>query len=186
MSLRDLVEPECGSGNPLVRLGTQITQDSAYKDEGISGPQYIGRSPIDNNQLVNEFLGHVSEPPQTFRMHDLIKEMQDIGKSHQIIKAPTVMEQIHTDDWAREFSANHTDFDITAPGKSESAVWGNFPHASGNQPLVNWTNEFFAINENQNETVQKSAREFTQTVPDDDANYSEVNLSIKIILFICF
>lgn len=37
MSFKDLIEPECGGANPLMRLGQQVARDSALRDEaGIS------------------------------------------------------------------------------------------------------------------------------------------------------
>lgn len=66
MSLRDLVEPECGGSNALMRLGNQITRDATFKEEGIGGrsSQFTNRQQFDENQLVNEFLGQISAPPQ--------------------------------------------------------------------------------------------------------------------------
>lgn len=66
MSLRDLVEPECGGANPLMRLGSHVTRDAAYKDDGIggAGPSFIGRPMHDDNPMVNEFLGQINAPPQ--------------------------------------------------------------------------------------------------------------------------
>lgn len=67
MSLRDLVEPECGGSNALMRLGNQITRDAAFKEEGIGigrSSNFSNRQQFDENQLVNEFLGQISAPPQ--------------------------------------------------------------------------------------------------------------------------
>lgn len=36
MSWKDLVEPECGGANPLMRLGHQLTSDLTLRDEGAS------------------------------------------------------------------------------------------------------------------------------------------------------
>lgn len=35
MSLRDLVESDCGGTNSLVKLSTQLVQDHAFKDQGL-------------------------------------------------------------------------------------------------------------------------------------------------------
>lgn len=70
MSLRDLVEPECGNANPLMRLGSQITRDAALKDDGISrasvaGLYYPSRgTETQSDILVNEFLGQSMSAPQ--------------------------------------------------------------------------------------------------------------------------
>lgn len=36
MNFKDLTEPECGGANPLMRLGQQLTNDYALRDEGVS------------------------------------------------------------------------------------------------------------------------------------------------------
>ena len=50
MSLKDLVEPECGGPNALMSLGNQMTKDVSYQDEGFT------RRPFLDNEaaLVNE------------------------------------------------------------------------------------------------------------------------------------
>ena len=36
MNFKDVLENECGNVNPLMRLGKQMTADTALRDEGIS------------------------------------------------------------------------------------------------------------------------------------------------------
>jgi hypothetical protein len=50
MSLKDLVEGECGGPNALMSLGNQLAKDNSYQDEGFS------RRPLLDNDaaLVNE------------------------------------------------------------------------------------------------------------------------------------
>ena len=45
MSMKDLLDAECGGANSLVRLGNQITRDGAMRDER------------------NEYFGHIAKPP---------------------------------------------------------------------------------------------------------------------------
>lgn len=117
MSLRELIDQECGAANPLMRLGNQIVHDAAHKDEGISGrplpfaeasrsQQGFGDST--QNQLVNEFLGQLSAPaPQSFRMDALLQEMREIDAQHyphDVVQAPTVSAEVHNGlSWATEF-----------------------------------------------------------------------------------
>jgi len=35
MSIRDLVESDCGGSNPLVKLSTHFVQDHAFKDQDL-------------------------------------------------------------------------------------------------------------------------------------------------------
>lgn len=118
MSLRNLVEPDCGGANPLMRLGSHLMHDAAYKDQGLghggAGPSFVNRpgqqQPFGADQLVNEFLGQVSSaPPQTFRMDALLQEMREID-AHQfqphVVRAPPVIEEVNSDAaWAAEMAA---------------------------------------------------------------------------------
>lgn len=120
MSLRELIDPECGGANPLMRLGQQIVHGSAHKDEGISGrPMPFAESAsrshpssfaqAGQDQLVNEFLGQMSAPPpQSFRMDALLQEMREIdAQAHpvELIRAPTISAEVqnHGMSWANEF-----------------------------------------------------------------------------------
>lgn len=65
MSLRKLVEGECGGANPLIQLGGQFTRDVARRDEGLIGHAPLeSRSGHPEDQLVSDFLGQISEQPQ--------------------------------------------------------------------------------------------------------------------------
>lgn len=124
MSLRELVDADCGGANALMRLGTHFAQDMAHKEDGISrgfgatGSSFFGgRDPINGeatagaDQLVNEFLGQAGPmlPPQTFRMDALLQEMRDIdaGKFQpHHMRAPAVIEEVRNETeaaWANEF-----------------------------------------------------------------------------------
>lgn len=121
MSLRDLVDPECGGANPLMRLGNQLINDAAHKDDGISGrsgivpgPSFIGQSqstqPFDEAHLVNEFVGQMAAtvpPPQSFRMDALLQEMREIDAHNyptQVMRAPPILDEINNGiTWANEY-----------------------------------------------------------------------------------
>lgn len=118
MSLRELIDPDCGAANPLMRLGNQIVHDAAHKDEGISGRpmpfaeasarSQQGFADLSQNHLVNEFLGQMSAPPpQSFRMDALLQEMREIDAQHyplEVVQAPTISDEVHNGlSWAGEF-----------------------------------------------------------------------------------
>lgn len=120
MSLRELVDADCGGANALMRLGNHFAQDMAHKEDGISrggfgaGSTFFGRDPINGetagaDHLVSEFLGQAGpmHPPQTFRMDALLQEMRDIdaGKFQpQHLRAPAVIEEVRNEAaWANEF-----------------------------------------------------------------------------------
>lgn len=121
MSLRELIDPECGGANPLMRLGNQIVRDAAHKDEGISGRpmpfaeassrSQQGFSQSSQDQLVNEFLGQMSAPPpQTFRMDALLQEMREIDAHNypvEVVQAPSISHEVKNGlTWANEFDSN--------------------------------------------------------------------------------
>lgn len=125
MSLRELIDPECGGANPLMRLGQQIVHGSAHKDEGISGrpmpfaesssrSHQSGLAQAGQDQLVNEFLGQMSAPPpQSFRMDALLQEMREIdAQSHpvELHQAPTISAEVQNNglSWANEYHHDAT------------------------------------------------------------------------------
>ncbi|XP_071840318.1 peroxisomal targeting signal 1 receptor-like [Apostichopus japonicus] len=112
--MRDLVDAECGTANPLMKLTSHFTQDKSMRQEGIRPPNRLAEqsqrfSGIPENQLVNEFLAdqhrHVA-PPQTFHMESLLREMNDIERAHAIqapVQAPGVADLAIHPDWAADF-----------------------------------------------------------------------------------
>ena len=71
MSYRELLEGDCGGPNALMRLGNQMTRDTALKDEGLSGAfrslHLEERQRFEEGHLVNEFLQQIAAPaPQVF------------------------------------------------------------------------------------------------------------------------
>lgn len=128
MPLRELIDPECGGANPLMRLGNHMINDAAHKDDGISGrvhdvqfggpstSRQQGFNDFSETQLVNEFLGQMSAPPpQTFRMDALLQEMREIDAQHHamgVVQAPTVSVEVNNGlSWANEFDAKPSDVD---------------------------------------------------------------------------
>lgn len=105
MSLRQLVEGDCGGVNPLMQLGGQLTRDAGHKDEGFMQAQF-DRSMRQEEHMVNEFLGQVAGPPQSFQMETLLQEMREIEQSQivsaQLQYAPKVSDEI-ADQWYEQF-----------------------------------------------------------------------------------
>lgn len=116
MSLRDLVDADCGGANALMRMGSHFARDHAHKDEGLGGAS-ASQMARDHHQagafgaadqMVNDFLGQVrAVPPQTFRMDALLQEMRDIDAQQfhaNLARAPPVIDEVHRAvDWAKEF-----------------------------------------------------------------------------------
>lgn len=150
MSLRELVDADCGRANALMRLGNHFAQDIAHKEDGLSrgfgaSSSFFGRDPINGeasagaDQLVNEFLGQAGSmhPPQTFRMDALLQEMRDIdaGKFQPIqMQAPAVIEVVRNEEaWANEFRTQEANQFSQLPIPPSAH---NIPHVQHEQSLL--------------------------------------------------
>lgn len=157
MSLRQLVEGDCGGVNPLMQLGGQFTRDNAHKDEGFSGRHapFESRAVMPEEQMVQEFMGQISGPPNTFEVNALLQEMREIESQSflpQVVNAPRVIDEVtrSSSEWAKEFGQETLASQQGRPIQFDEA-WQQ-PNIINVQPVQeNVTNvrEFFDLNENQ-------------------------------------
>uniref|UniRef100_A0A8C5FFT5 Peroxisomal targeting signal 1 receptor n=1 Tax=Gadus morhua TaxID=8049 RepID=A0A8C5FFT5_GADMO len=137
MAMRELVEPECGGANPLMKLTSHMTQEGAAWRHR-STPT-IPPTPIEiatEEELVNEFMQAPPRPPQTFDMGQLLEEMQQIDQQsyrQAPQRAPGVAALALSGDWASEFLSG---------GDSASAASGMA--VLGDASDADWTREFIA------------------------------------------
>lgn len=113
MSLRDLVEAQCGAPNALVKLTGHVSQDRALQQEGLIRERHgrpLSAQAGTSAELVDEFLAERHGPglrqrmaPQTFHMAALLQEMQDIEKVYQGMPQPVAGDLGTSKEWAREF-----------------------------------------------------------------------------------
>uniref|UniRef100_D3TMS0 TPR repeat-containing protein n=1 Tax=Glossina morsitans morsitans TaxID=37546 RepID=D3TMS0_GLOMM len=138
MSLRQLVEGDCGGANPLMRLGNQFMKDAAHKDEGIVQAQFE-HSMRQDEAMINEFLGQVGGPPQSFHLETLLQEMREIEKTAQIGSnhlrpAPKVIDQV-AGQWSKQLS---DDINVPPVPCNERMV-----HVQPQQQQLTYVSEFF-------------------------------------------
>ncbi|XP_060876872.1 peroxisomal targeting signal 1 receptor isoform X1 [Metopolophium dirhodum] len=93
MSIRDLVESDCGGSNSLVKLSTHFLQDHAFKDQDLkqstqtaenSDQRFLESS---TGELADQFFSSVEN--DTFKMDDLLTDMRSIEGSSRENAWPT-------------------------------------------------------------------------------------------------
>ncbi|XP_025836363.1 peroxisomal targeting signal 1 receptor isoform X2 [Agrilus planipennis] len=103
MAWRKLAEGDCGDDNALMKFAGHFTKDHTFSEAHSS--VVINHNQTDN--LVQEFLQETRALPQSYRMSDLMKEMQEIESQRLTvppIPASKVKDQLSDNIWADEYS----------------------------------------------------------------------------------
>ena len=130
MALRDLVEGDCAGQSSLIRLASHLTQDRAFRDDGLS------RS-IAADEFVEQYLDETANsngPPETFKMDDILREM------HKMEQAPPTRRSMGA---AGGLTAIRRNEEFAAA--SQDAAWASQYLASGRHFDVNFLIYFFAL-----------------------------------------
>ncbi|XP_025422961.1 peroxisomal targeting signal 1 receptor isoform X1 [Sipha flava] len=156
MSLRDLVESDCGGSNSLVKLSTHLVQDHAFKDQDLIQSTHNENNDqiflqTNTRELADQFFSSVET--ETFKMDNILAEMRsveaDLGSS----------EEAWPTEFAKKIDKHDQQFDPNIWSSSENKMLvKDEVYDLGYTP--EWVQEIEQSYENQKNNVNKSRFDF--------------------------
>ena len=109
--MRDLVEADCGTANPLVNLASHAIQDKSFQQDVLGQQLHTERPPIGlrhdlADHYVDEYLRETGQyrAPRTFGMEGLMEEMRGLQINGG--NPPPVSTATAAEKWAHEFATD--------------------------------------------------------------------------------
>lgn len=159
MSLRNLVDDQCGAANSLVQLSNHFVQDRALNDQGLLHP-FQHENFTNQNEQAPPFM----EGSQSFRMDSLLSEMRDLEMAALTKSVPSAEPctslnhaelSENVSDWANQYIESGNKFADVEDKPFQSSIWSNETPFEELDPIVkpvekndfdfnaNWAQEYF-------------------------------------------
>uniref|UniRef100_A0A0C9PP29 Pex5_1 protein n=1 Tax=Fopius arisanus TaxID=64838 RepID=A0A0C9PP29_9HYME len=175
MALRELVEGDCGGPGPLAGFASHLVQDRGFREEGIGQSREVPLEHATPDQLVDEFLGgRANAHPATFRMNNILQQVQEIDHGIQHPLPPPSMVREQDSEWANQFMNTRTEFFTTNADQiwSENALPRLPPPESNELGLgVQWAEDYFE------HTLESSKEDEEELKSLDDTSTENPNIA---------
>lgn len=151
MSLKPLVEPECGQQNALLRITSQVVNDSVGQSALLPSTSKQRRP---HEQLAEEYFSQLNAravAPRSFSMHSLVREIGGVGESRE---KEWTEEFLHSnppqtslaDAWTRDFVA-HQSAQVVPYRSNEplTDAWSSATAVRNQSPVtMQWTSDYLS------------------------------------------
>ncbi|XKL68702.1 hypothetical protein PGB90_006471 [Kerria lacca] len=133
MSLKKLVENQCGTANSLVELSSHFVQDRALTDQGLLHPFQHENYQNEDDQVVT-YMENTQKNSQSFRMDSLLSEMRELevaaltkstSSSEVYTSHNSLPRNENTSDWANQYLESGSTFAHIENKPYQQNIWSN-------------------------------------------------------------
>lgn len=131
MSLRNLVEDQCGTANSLVQLSTHLVQDRGLQDQGLLHP-FQHETFHNEEEQASPFLDGSHDSSHTFRMESLLSEMRELevaaltnNTSSGTYSLDPLSQNENVSDWANQYIESGSKFAHIEEKPYLQSIWSN-------------------------------------------------------------